>query len=277
MAVVVVNITASLGIDLFRVTHLEAENVFVEVVVKGGGVHLNGVVSGIGVVGHRRTGTAQLLQSLGIVFQQVAYPIILGAIGFPVVVQNVVIVGLITLGRHILLQSILDILVHQGTAGVGKGTIVIILFNLLAVLGLFVGKGVSVFVVDQNSLSIFGGLNIALVEAAVVMIAGFYIIFTVDQFHLGTSRYIGFSALSGQVALRIKELVLIMVAAVLLQRSIHQVLHAAGRSVLSYFSSRFVLPAYSFGSSCPSKPVTPVLSVLLTSGVATVRLLSLYT
>ena len=63
------------------------------------------------------------------------------------------------------------------------------------------------------------------------MIAGFYIIFTVDQFHLGTSRYIGFSALSGQVALRIKELVLIMVAAVLLQRSIHQVLHAAGRSV----------------------------------------------
>ena len=113
----------------------------------------------------------------------------------------------------------------------GKGTIVIILFNLLAVLGLFVGKGVSVFVVDQNSLSIFGGLNIALVEAAVVMIAGFYIIFTVDQFHLGTSRYIGFSALSGQVALRIKELVLIMVAAVLLQRSIHQVLHAAGRSV----------------------------------------------
>ena len=231
MAVVVVNIAACLRIHSILIADLEAENVFVEVVVKGGGVHLNGVVSGIGVVGHRRTGTAQLLQSLGIVFQQVTYAVILGAIGFPVVVQNVVIVGLITLGRHILLQSILDILVHQGTAGVGKGTIVTILFNLLAVLGLFVGKGVSVFVVDQNSLSIFGGLNIALVEAAVVMIAGFYIIFTVDQFHLGTSRYIGFSALSGQVALRIKELVLIMVAAVLLQRSIHQVLHAAGRSV----------------------------------------------
>ena len=63
------------------------------------------------------------------------------------------------------------------------------------------------------------------------MIAGFHIIPTAEQFHLGTSRYIGFSALSGQVALRIKELVLIMVAAVLLQRSIHQVLHAAGRSV----------------------------------------------
>ena len=231
MAVVVVNITASLGIDLFRVTHLEAQDVLVEVIIEGGGVHLNGVVSGIGVVGHRRTGTAQLLQSLGIVFQQFTYAVILGAIGFFVVVQNVVIVGLITLFCHIGLQRLLDIRVHQSTAGVGIGTIVIILFNILAVLGLFVGNGVSVFVFVQNSLSIFGGLNIALVEAAVVMIAGFHIIPTAEQFHLGTSRYIGFSALSGQVALRIKELVLIMVAAVLLQRSIHQVLHAAGRSV----------------------------------------------
>jgi len=231
VAVVVVNIAACLRIHSILIADLEAENVFVEVVVKGGGVHLNGVVSGIGVVGHRRTGTAQLLQSLGIVFQQVTYAVILGAIGFPVVVQNVVVVGLITLGRHILLQSILDILVHQGTAGVGKGTIVIILFNILAVLGLFVGKGGSVFVFVQNSLSIFGGLNIALAEAAVVMIAGFHIIPTAEQFHLGTSRHIRSGRLSGQLSFRIKELVLIMVAAVLLQCSIHQVLHAAGRSV----------------------------------------------
>ena len=63
------------------------------------------------------------------------------------------------------------------------------------------------------------------------MIAGFYIIFTVDQFHLGTSRYIGFSALSGQVALRIKVLIQVLFIAVFRQRSIHQVLHAAGRSV----------------------------------------------
>ena len=113
----------------------------------------------------------------------------------------------------------------------GKGANVIVLFNLLAVFGLFVGKGGSVFVVDQNGLSIVGGLNITLAEAAVVMIAGFYIIFTVDQFHLGTSRHIGSSDLSGQVALRIKELVLILIVAVFLQRSIHQILHAAGRSV----------------------------------------------
>ena len=114
----------------------------------------------------------------------------------------------------------------------GKGTIVIILFNLLAVLGLFIGNGVrALLVFVQNGLSIFGGLNIALVEAAVVMIAGFYIIFTVDQFHLGTGRHIRSGRLSGQLSFRIKELVLIMVAAVLLQRSIHQVLHAAGRSV----------------------------------------------
>ena len=113
----------------------------------------------------------------------------------------------------------------------GKGANVIVLFNLLAVFGLFVGKGGSVFVVDQNGLSILSGLNITLAEAAVVMIAGFYIIFTVDQFHLGTSRHIGSSDLSGQVALRIKELVLILIVAVFLQRSIHQILHAAGRSV----------------------------------------------
>ena len=231
VAVVVIHIAACLRIHSILIADLEAENVFVEVVVKGGGVHLNSVVSGIGVVGHRRTGTAQLLQSLGIIFQQFTYAVILGAIGFPVVVQNVVVVGLITLGRHILLQSILDILVHQGTAGVGKGTIVIILFNILAVLGLFVGKGGSVFVFVQNSLSIFGGLNIALAEAAVVMIAGFHIIPTAEQFHLGTSRHIRSGRLSGQLSFRIKELVLIMVAAVLLQCSIHQVLHAAGRSV----------------------------------------------
>ena len=34
MAVVVVNITASLGIDLFRVTHLEAQDVLVEVIIE---------------------------------------------------------------------------------------------------------------------------------------------------------------------------------------------------------------------------------------------------
>ena len=141
MAVVVVNIAACLRIHSILIADLEAENVFVEVVVKGGGVHLNGVVSGIGVVGHRRTGTAQLLQSLGIVFQQVAYPIILGAIGFPVVVQNVVVVGLIILFCHIGLQCLLDILGRQSTAGVGKGANVVVLFNLLAVLGLFEGKG----------------------------------------------------------------------------------------------------------------------------------------
>ena len=231
VAVVVVNITASLGIDLFRVTHLEAQDVFVEVVVKGGGVHLNGVVSGIGVVWHTLSGTAQLLQSLGIIFQQFTYAVILGAIGFPVVVQNVVVVSSVTLIFHVRLQCIPDIRGHQSIAGVGKGANVIVLFNLLAVFGLFVGKGGSVFVVDQNGLSILSGLNITLAEAAVVMIAGFYIIFTVDQFHLGTGRHIGSSDLSGQVALRIKELVLILIVAVFLQRSIHQILHAAGRSV----------------------------------------------
>ena len=62
------------------------------------------------------------------------------------------------------------------------------------------------------------------------MITGFYIIFTVDQFHLGTSRYIGFSDFGGQVALRIKELILMLNFAVFRQRSVHQVLHAAGLS-----------------------------------------------
>ena len=63
------------------------------------------------------------------------------------------------------------------------------------------------------------------------MIAGFYIILTAEQFHLGTSRHIRSGRLSGQLSFRIKELVLHHFLAVFRQRSVHQVLHAAGRSV----------------------------------------------
>ena len=141
MAVVVVNIAACLRIHSILIADLEAENVFVEVIIEGGGVHLNSVVSGGGVVWHTPSGMVQISQSIGIVFQQFTYTVILGAIGFFVVVQNVVVVGLIILFCHIGLQCLLDILGRQSTAGVGKGANVVVLFNLLAVLGLFEGKG----------------------------------------------------------------------------------------------------------------------------------------
>ena len=231
VAVVVVNIAACLRIHSILIADLEAENVFVEVVVKGGGVHLNGVVSGIGVVWHTLSGTAQLLQSLGIIFQQFTYAVILGAIGFPVVVQNVVVVSSVTLFFHVRLQCPPDIRGHQSIAGVVLATKDIISCNLLAVGDFFIGTGGGVLVFVQNDLSIVGGLNIILAEAAVVMIAGSYIILTVDQFHLGTGRHIGSRRLSGQVALRIKVLRQPTIFAVFRQRSIHQILHAAGRSV----------------------------------------------
>ena len=231
MAVVVVNIAACLRIHSILIADLEAENVFVEVVVKGGGVHLNGVVSGRGVVRHTLSGTAQLPQSVGIVFQQFTYAVILGAISFPVVVQNVVVVSSVTLFFHVRLQCLPDIRGHQSIAGVVLATKDIISCNLLAVGDFFIGTGGGVLVFVQNDLSIVGGLNIILAEAAVVMIAGSYIILTVDQFHLGTGRHIGSRRLSGQVALRIKVLRQPTIFAVFLQCSIHQILHAAGRSV----------------------------------------------
>ena len=60
----------------------------------------------------------------------------------------------------------------------------IISCNLLAVGDFFIGTGGGVLVFVQNDLSIVGGLNIILAEAAVVMIAGSYIILTVDQFEV---------------------------------------------------------------------------------------------
>ena len=95
------------------------------------------------------------------------------------------------------------------------------------------------------------------------MIAGSYIILTVDQFHLGTGRHIGSRRLSGQVALRIKVLRQPTIFAVLLQCSVHQVLHAAGRSIFVVLQLKFGVASVFLGQLLSVKASDAGLVVIL--------------
>ena len=111
VAVVVVNITASLGIDLFRVTHLEAQDVLVEVIIEGGGVHGAGCIAQraigilVAVAGHCSAGVEQGSLCILVVPQQLFHAIVLCAIGLLVVVEDVIIVRSVAIGFHILFNS----------------------------------------------------------------------------------------------------------------------------------------------------------------------------